>query len=103
MFARTRQGERMNSAHPRMPSITKSTAPRATATYRTPLMVLITKVVMVTSRAQQLVVTVSSDEQARATRRQSLIQIRWTSERRADVDDAATFVACVTTGSGECA
>ena len=50
----------MRTTHPRKPSSTKPDGTRVTAAYRTPLMVLITKVLMVTSRAQQLVVTFSS-------------------------------------------
>jgi hypothetical protein len=69
----------------------------------TPLMVLITKMMMVTSRAQPARSHhLSPEGQARASRRQGLDRGQlWTSDGKTDVDDAATQVACVTTGSGE--
>ena len=91
--------------HPRTPSSPKPTARGHSDVPKTPLMVLITKMMMVTSRAQSARSHhLSPEGQARASRRQGLDRGQlWTSDGKTDVDDAATQVACVTTGSGELA
>jgi hypothetical protein len=91
--------------HPRKPSSHKPTETRDTATYVTTLMVLITKVMMVTSRAQ----AARSHHLSPTTRLGLRADNAWIGaaygpqNERADVDDAATRVACITTGSGDCA
>jgi hypothetical protein len=81
----------MRTTHPRKPSSTKPDGTRVTAAYRTPLMVLITKVKMVTSRARTARGSPPlPDGLARATCRQCQDQGLRTSVGRNNVNDEAT-------------